>query len=208
MDKRDELGKAFGTKKTQKAIAARSINAISSQRGAGSDGPIPTDAVAEAVLDSIKDSVGDMPTREELQAIVDEAKPRPKANLNATVPKDVYKIKTLIPREILDGMDVTDWEASVEKNEGITTTSRFVSGRIVRFSEETRKLKALRYLLALIEFHSSLRILKTKGRKLPKREDLKKKMEASEDVLNSIRKQFSTGGYVSSLISRSALLLI
>lgn len=192
--RREELGMAFGTKKAKRAIAERTINAISSQGVSSSGGPIPTNAVAEAVLDSIKDSLVDMPTRDELQSVVDDAKPRPKANASATELGDVYPIKTLVPRGVLEEIDVTDWERLLKDKEDVKTTSRYVAHRMVSLEKKTEKLKALRYVLALVDFHANLRAIKGGGRKLPKKDEMETKMEAHGFMASSIKKQFSSAG--------------
>ena len=134
------LGSAFGTKKSQKAIRALTENAIASPSKSTSKNNI----LASAVLESMSQTVSSMPTREELQASIDEAKPRPKANLDAKTPGEVYTVEDLVGLDTLRMLGVKGWQDAIEKGEDVQTSSKFVAKRLVKVVgwKDVRRLKA------------------------------------------------------------------
>lgn len=189
------LGEAFGTKKSQKAIRSLTENAISSskptQTGSGKQ---VLDAAASAVIESMSQNAASAPTREELQALVDEAKPRPKANLAAESVADVYTIEDLVGFEVLKALQVRDWQTQLKKGESITTASRYVSNRVtqVGISGDVKRLKALKYLCILVDWLGCLKKGSHKTLKLPPKEDVKNSVSAAgQPFLESIRKRFA-----------------
>ncbi|KAI9677422.1 MAG: DNA-directed RNA polymerase I subunit rpa49 [Caeruleum heppii] len=201
---RDELGRTFGTKKARNAIKSQTENAISAVKRrndkdasdqAGEATPSKPDRLTTAVLDSIAPAVGDMASKEELQAATDEAKPRPKPNLAAQTPAEVYPLETLVGRDELRALTVKEWQDAAEAGNPITTKSRFVSERLQRVatSGDVRKLKVLRYLLLLLDFYRALKSAQRGGKKLPPREELKEAVEASEFLLEGVKRKFADG---------------
>ncbi|KAL0262190.1 DNA-directed RNA polymerase I subunit rpa49 [Diplodia seriata] len=190
---RQELGKEFGTKKAKKALASITENAINPTAGAA-DGKV-TDAVAKAVLESVADATADAPTREALQQAVDENKPRPKANLEATTPAEVYPPDVLIGGDNMRLIEVKSWLEAVEKNESINTESLFVSRRLVSVgsSKNVKKLKVLKYMLLLIDFLAALKPARNGAKKLPQRADLEKRTNTSGALLDGVRRKFVDG---------------
>ncbi|MCJ1413574.1 DNA-directed RNA polymerase I subunit rpa49 [Ptychographa xylographoides] len=195
---RTKLGEAFGTKKSQKAIRSYAENAIaspqkSSQRDAS--GALILDPVAAAVIESMSQNSAAAPTREELQAVIDKAKPRPKANLEATIPGDVYKLEDLVGSEALRGLKILDWQTTVGESKPVLTSSKFVSKRLVKVvtSGDVLRLKALRYLLLLLDWFACLKSGAKGVRKLPKRDDIRKIVGADvgDGMLESLRKRFA-----------------
>ena len=200
---RTKLGEAFGTKKSQKAIRSYAENAIaspqkSSQRDAS--GALILDPVAAAVIESMSQNSAAAPTREELQAVIDKAKPRPKANLEATIPGDVYKLEDLVGSEALRGLKILDWQTTVGESKPVLTSSKFVSKRLVKVvtSGDVLRLKALRYLLLLLDWFACLKSGAKGVRKLPKRDDIRKIVGADvgDGMLESLRKRFAPDTYV------------
>ncbi|KAL9612426.1 MAG: hypothetical protein Q9167_002974 [Letrouitia subvulpina] len=161
-----DLALTFGNKKTQKIIHAMMENSIpqagkSSASSPSSSSKQKLDPVASAVLESmsVADNDNASPSKEDLQALADDAKPRPKPHLDATRPKDVYPIEELVGgRDTLRGMHVREWETAVERGEEVFTRSRFVSARIATAAkaQDVRGLKVLRYLLLLLEWYRAL----------------------------------------------------
>ncbi|KAL1637314.1 DNA-directed RNA polymerase I subunit rpa49 [Diplodia intermedia] len=190
---RQELGKEFGTKKAKKALASITENAINPTAGAA-EGKV-TDAVAKAVLESVADATADAPTREALQQAVDENKPRPKANLEATTPAEVYPPDVLIGADNMRLIEVKSWLEAVEKNESINTESLFVSRRLVAVgsSKNIKKLKVLKYMLLLIDFLGALKPARNGAKKLPQRADLEKRTNTSGALLDGVRRKFVDG---------------
>src|SRR5690349_3672665 len=199
-DLRNDLGQTFGTKKSKKAIASLTENAISKPRTAAelaNTEPVKHDAVTAAMLRNMAEVTAGMATKEELQAAVDESKPRPKANLQAESPKDVYTIDELIGSEIMKVIPVKEWQDSVKAKKQIITSSKFVSDRILLASTSVLKLKVLRYLLAILQFYGATTPRRGE-RGLPKKDDLRKAMpEVPEAVVSNIIRKFSGHGVMS-----------
>lgn len=137
-------------------------------------------------------------SREDLQAAIDEAKPRPNPNLAAEAPMDVYPIDQLVGPGILRQLAVKDWQDSVEQKEEVLTKSRFVSHRIQRVVSEgdVRKIKTLKYLLLLIEWHNMLLPgPKGKGRKIPDRAQLREKLgKWGGELADGVGQRFASEG--------------
>ncbi|MCJ1283020.1 DNA-directed RNA polymerase I subunit rpa49 [Xylographa opegraphella] len=193
------LGEAFGTKKSQKAIRALTENAIAPKNSSqNSSGKSVLDPLASAVIDSMSLISGPAPTREELQAEIDEAKPRPKPNMEAQTPAEVYKIEDLVGESALQALKVRDWQSAVEANKDVQTSSKYVSRRLVKVvsSKNIMRLKALRYLLLLLDWFSCLKPGMKGMKKLPQREDIIKAVggEISGSMLESLRKKFAPDG--------------
>lgn len=198
-DMKNELGQAFGTKKAKKALVARTENALTPKMDR--NGQIQRlDGAELALMDSIKDSTANMATREELQAVVDGARPVPKGNYEAEDIQDVYDPKEIIGADILYAIPILDWQEKSKKQEEIQVPSRFVANRINRVAANehaVQRLKMLRYMLFLLVFWVSTGGGKGPGRarKIAKREKLRELMEpAPEAVIESIRRKFSDNG--------------
>ena len=193
MSARTLLGQAFGTKKSQKAIQSLTDNAIASSAG-NKKGVL--DAVASAVMNSMAESSATIPTKEELQAAVDNAKPRPKPNLEAETPADVYPAENLVGMDVLEGLAVKTWQDAVEANRDVKTSSRFVSRRLIRVvrTDDVKKLRTLKALLLMLNWYGCLQPGGKNAKKLPKREDVKKAVgpEVPDRIVDSIRKRFAT----------------
>lgn len=198
---RNDLGQTFGTKKARKAIASITENAISTDRigrGASPGGTQRTklDAVSTVMLESMAEATSGIATRDELTAAVDAAKPRPKPNLAAQTPNEVYTADTLIGPEILKLVPVKEWQDAVKAKKEIITKSKYVAHRIQRVSLDVQKLRVLRYLLCLLEFFGSTRT-RGKGvvRSLPQKEALRAAVPGvPEAVVESIKRKFSENG--------------
>lgn len=185
----------FGTKKAKRAIEAMIENTISPRKSANEGDQGALDARTKAILESL--NLSGMPSKEEMQAKVDEAKPRPKPNLNAETPADVYPLDTLITREERMALQVSDWIAAVAANESIETPSRFVANRVQTLAsqKDTIKLRALKYILAITTFNLALKPTRQGGRKLPPRDELKKKLaHLPPMLLESLKRKFAVGG--------------
>lgn len=207
LSSRAALGLSFGTKKSQKAIRALTENAIAPRKplngsttAASPSSSQPLDPLAAAVVESMASTTSTMPTREELQLDVDDAKPRPKPNLLATTPSDVYDVSDLVGgEETLRLLVVRDWQDAVAANKPVVTTSRFVSKRLANLAQsgDVKRLKTLRYLLILLEFYASLGSGSKGIKKVPQREQLRKAMgNASEGVTEGVRRRFADSKYV------------
>jgi DNA-directed RNA polymerase I subunit RPA49 len=188
---RYELGLEFGSARTQKAITERTQNIISPQKGKGG----AVGAAAQAVLNSVATAAADMPTQEMMQAAIDEKKPRPRPNLEASTPAEVYPLETLLPSGALPAIEVKEWIDTIGANEDVMVSSLYVSKRLKSLvqNKKNRKLKALRYILLLLTFNGSLKG-KGKGPKLIRpREELITQLGVSNSVIDGMLRKFASG---------------
>lgn len=191
---REALGKEFGTKKAQKMIASRTENAITKDtKGKGR-----RDDVQDAVLGAMEDDEDAAPLKQE--AMEEELlanKPIPRPNMQAESVEDVYAFNTLVPPYDAKLLQVKDWQEKARNNEPVMFSHRYPADRLgqVGKSENVNRIKALRYLTLLLEFHDAL---STGGRglkKVPKKEFLSKKLAAwPESLVDSVRRRFSDQG--------------
>lgn len=199
---RSNLGLTFGTKKSQKAIRALTTNAIQASPSKSKDydhsdkRAAQLDSLASAVVTSMP-STSSMPTREELQAEIDENKPRPKANLDAETPADVYGIEELVGGvNILRTMGVKEWIDKVGAGVDIQTKSLFVARRIRAEVQagNVKRVKTLKYLLLLVEWFKSLKDVGRGGMRVPKVEDMSDLTSVwGSEVVAGVGRRFADG---------------
>ncbi|KAI0128461.1 RNA polymerase I associated factor, A49-like protein [Xylariales sp. AK1849] len=203
LELRNDLGEAFGTKKARKAIAAITENAIAPEAAITDAGgnPRKLDASAQAMMESIQETTQGMATIEELQASVDQAKPVPPGNFDATEIHDVYKPEQLIGTDILNSIPVKQWQDAVKKNVGLSLPHQFISANmhpIASGPDAVKRLRILRYMNYLIIFHKNTRSGKERGvLRIPQRDKLIALMEnAPTPVVEDIRRKFSVNGEI------------
>ena len=209
---RSNLGLAFGTKKSQKAIRALTANAIKApptKSGSQNSGGVRTlDPLASAVVSSMVPFTSSMPTREQMQADIDENKPIPKPNFAAETPAEVYPVEQLVGgTNVLRDINVKDLISKVKAGEDVQTKSRFVSNRL-RFivqSGDVKKVRILKYLQLLLEWYKCLKLGAKGGRKVPKDEDMGPLMETyGSEAVRGIGRRFADRGFVWSASCHSA----
>jgi len=190
----------FGTKKAKKAISSLSENAITRDRArdaspGAAKRALKANPSARAVLESMAMSASNAPTKDDLQSSIDDAKPRPKHNAQATKPDEVYEVRSIVGDELMKDLRVKPWVDAVEANEEVTTKSRYVSNRLRALcqDDEIVRLKVLRYMLLLLEFFNALKTVRGGGRKLPDKGELEKAMGVEKHVVDTIRKRFADG---------------
>lgn len=158
------------------------------------------DPAAAAILDVIDASTPSLHAQEEMKQAAEEARPGPKPHLLAETPAEVYPLEELVGLDVLRILTVRDWQEKVTAGEDIVTKSRYVSGRVreVVKSGNVREIKALKYLLLLVEWYHCLKSTKQRGAKeLPHKNALAKAMDGtSEELRESIRVRFAEGKYV------------
>lgn len=204
MSSRTNLSLAFGSRKAQKAIRrALTDNAITSAVPNPSGSSLTKNVLepaAAAILDVIDASAPSLQVQEEMRKTAEEAKPGPKPHLMAETPAEVYPLEELVGLDVLPILTVRDWQEKVTAGEDIITKSRYVSGRLreVVKSGNVRGIKALKYLLLLVEWYHCLRSTKQKGAKeLPPRNVMARVMHGtSEELRESVRVRFAEGKYV------------
>lgn len=179
-------------------MTKNAISPLKPGRSAPGSSQSTLDPVASAVVSSMAATTSSMPTREDLQATADESKPRPQPQLTAERPADVYPMDQLVGKGILRQMTVKEWQDAVEGGEDILTKSRFVSHRIQNIvsSGDIRKIKTLKYMLLLLEWHGQLlATAKGGGRKIPERERLFEKLGSwGSELVKHVNNRFAEGG--------------
>lgn len=199
MERKTDLGQTFGTKKAKKAIRENVLNAIAPLRKAGEATLTKMDDAARAMLGSVGAVASQMATREELQAVVNEAKPVPKANLEATSASDVYDAAVIIGADILNLVPIREWQEKARRKEGIQVPSRFVAARINALAvddDATPRLRILRYLDLVLRFLFLAKDGRQRGTKrVPSPDKLRELMAGIPDaVVENIRRKFSDAG--------------
>ncbi|KAK1674592.1 A49-like RNA polymerase I associated factor [Colletotrichum godetiae] len=196
-DLKKDLGQTFGTKKAKKAIESVALNAIAPNKTRDS-APKKLDTASKAIMEAIGGATATMASREQLQAVVDEAKPVPRPNLEAEAIQDVYDPDEFIGREILAAIPVKDWIDPAKKGEEVLCYSRHVAGRVKKIADSgnVTKMRLLRYFYFLFTFYTMATPGKQRGTKrIPPRDKLKERMEpAPQVVIEHIRRKFSDGG--------------
>lgn len=201
---RSKLGLAFGTKKSQKAIRALTTNAIKASptksNTQASESGRALDPLTSAVLSSMAHHTSSMPTREEMQADINQNKPIPKPNLVAELPEEVYPIEQLVGgTNVLRNMNVQQLMDKVNAGEDVRTKSLFVSNRLraVVKSNDVKKVKTLKYLLLLLEWYKGLKVVAKRAKKVPKNEQMGHLMEQfGSEVVRGVGNRFADGGFV------------
>ncbi|KAA8910894.1 RNA polymerase I associated factor, A49-like protein [Sphaerosporella brunnea] len=156
-DQRVALGKAFGTRKAQSALNSREINKI--------DVSDMDKSVSTAIVNQIEENTKDMPSTLELGNALQDERPLPTFNAEATKPDEVYQREDLVSDEEWESIWVSDWI----KNNHVNTKSTHVNKRAMVLitdssKKHTRELKLLKYIASLIDFYR----FQQKGRgKLP-----------------------------------------
>lgn len=199
---RSNLGLAFGTKKSQKAIRALTANAIKASASKSKSQTSGTgralDPLASAVVSSMAPSTSSMPTREQMQVDIDENKPIPKPNLAAETPAEVYPVEQLVGGTIvLRNIKVQELMEKVNAGEDVQTKSLFVSRRLrgVVQSDDVKRVRTLKYLLLLLEWHKGLKMGLKGAKKVPKDEDMGPLMEQyGSEVVRGVGRRFADRG--------------
>ncbi|OQO03437.1 hypothetical protein B0A48_10100 [Cryoendolithus antarcticus] len=189
---REILGETFGTKKAKKAIASKTVNAIT--KGGNAQGK-PND-VETAILGSVAEKAAHIKTEEEEAEAALAAKPIPMPNLKAERVEDVYALDILIPPSDQRLVQIKDWQDNALADIPMDFSNRMTAFRVSEIAKagEYTKLKALGYLNALLEFHEALAPAGRGGKKVPKKEVLVKKMSTyPETLIDSVRRRFTPG---------------
>ncbi|OAA71278.1 RNA polymerase I associated factor [Cordyceps fumosorosea ARSEF 2679] len=199
LDLKADLSQTFGTKKAKKAIEQRVLNAIPSQKKANGQ-TIEMDDASRAILQSVGENVADMSTQQQLQAVVDEAKPRPIANVDADDIQDVYAPGAIIGDDILQMLPIREWQEKARRKENIQTTSRYVAARISALAANDaaeERLRVLRYLSFALAFYRETKSSKKREASVPTREKLRESLApAPEAVIENLRRKFSDRGQI------------
>jgi DNA-directed RNA polymerase I subunit RPA49 len=191
LQQRQELGREFGTKKAKKAIADKTVNAIVNR---DPNGKSKKDDVQDAILQSMPDTSATALTEDQALEASLESKPIPRPNLAAEEVEEVYPFNTLVPPADARMLDVSEWQEKAQNEEKVNFQHRFIAYRMnsLSLSDEIDRLKALRYLQLLLEFHSALAPAGKTGKKVPKKDVLARRLAAWPDTLvSSVRRRFA-----------------
>jgi A49-like RNA polymerase I associated factor len=173
-------------------------------------GPPPSEAMMSATVRNTQTTAID-----KLEQERQEKKPLPKPNMEATTASEAYPLPNLIENfdTTMTLLKVEPWRSAVKKDEAITMTHRFPASRVVRIVQENKKnpqmIKALQYLLILLQVHSALK--KPRGlndnASLPK--ELNRLVPAAPTVAitDSIKRKLTSSGQGSVLPTQSLILL-
>ena len=205
---RSKLGLAFGTKKSQKAIRAQTANAIKASptksNSQTAENGRALDPLTSALVSSMTQHTSSMPTREQMQADIDQNKPIPKPNIAAKLPEEVYPIEQLVGgTNVLRIMNVQELMDKVKAGEDVRTKSQFVSNRLraVVQSDDVKRVKTLRYLLLLVEWYKGLRVGPRKVKKVPKQESWME--QYGSEVVRGVERRFAEHGSASLIFYHS-----
>jgi DNA-directed RNA polymerase I subunit RPA49 len=209
-ERRNDLGQTFGTKKAKKAIASVTENAIDQSRlfrdPSKAAQPEKLTAANMALLGSLAESAANMPTREELGDASTSANTRPEGNKEAMDPTKIYTVEKVIGLDTMKIIPVRQWMETMKAKKEITTSSRFVARRLQMHAQNPEKLKILRYMLLLIDFYNASSGGKF-GRRLPKRDDLKKILgDMPEAALEGVKRKFANAGIMNKQMSDSLIM--
>ena len=199
---RSNLGLAFGTRKSQKAIRALTANAIkASPTKSRSQTPgtgRALDPLASAVVSSMTPFTSSVPTREQMQTDIDENKPIPKPNLAAELPAEVYPIEQLVGgTKSLRNMNVQDLMDRVNSGEDVQTKSLFVSIRLraVVSSGDVKRVRVLRYLLLILEWYKGLKVGSKGAKRVPRDEEMGPLIgQYGSEVVRGVGERFAVHG--------------
>lgn len=188
---REDLGREFGTKKAKKAIADKTVNAITKDVKAKGK----ADGVQEAILESMAGATADAPQKQEIEDASLASKPIPKPRLDAESVEDVYPFTSLVPQADARQLQIKDWVEKAKADEDITDFHhRFPASRVEALGkrEDVQRLKALKYLGLLLRFHDVLSGGGRSGKKVPKKEIMQKKLgDFPEGLVDNIRRRFA-----------------
>ncbi|KAK3048859.1 DNA-directed RNA polymerase I subunit rpa49 [Extremus antarcticus] len=191
LQQRQELGREFGTKKAKKIIADKTVNAITNHDPKGKG---RSDDVQDAILQSMPDTITGAPTSEQAASTALASKPIPKPNLAAESVEDVYPFDTLVPPADAKLLHVRDWQEKTKNDAAIDFKHRFPAYRVQDLgkTDQILRLKALKYLQLLLEFHDLLPSSGRNGRKVPKKDVLDAKLASWPPTLvASVRTRFA-----------------
>ncbi len=189
---REELGREFGTKKAKKRLDDRTVNALIG-KGSGNKQKA-TDDVQSAILDSMSAPGGTAALGEDeaLEAAL-ASKPIPKPNLAAATVEEVYPLTTLLPPQDAKLISIKEWEDNAKADIDMHLSHTFPNKRVQALGkrEDIVRLRALRYLNLLLDFHAALSNA-GKGKKVPRKEVMDRKLASwPEALVISVRLRFT-----------------
>lgn len=152
IDQKNALGEAFGTRKAKKVIADQARNRIDADQLA----EVQTD-----IIDSVKSTTTNLPSRQELTEKVLNDRPTPVANVDAADVADIYPIDNLISsteRDYIRVDPILNETNTKEKLELLPfQDDSFLAKRIAGETDPT-KLQLIYYASLLLGLYNNRRI--------------------------------------------------
>ncbi|KAK6522307.1 DNA-directed RNA polymerase I subunit rpa49 [Arthrobotrys megalospora] len=159
MDSRQALSAAFGNRTSKKALLDEQLNTITTS----TLGPTASTSVVSAISSAVDTATASLPTSESLRTGSGNSKylPPVHADEDGVTVDTVYRIEEMVEARVLDGCidGVREWEKSVRGGGEVESsisphyvTSR-IRGVIDSGTNVTHRLKILRYIEHLIQFH-------------------------------------------------------
>ena len=205
---RTALTETFGSKKSKRAVASLAENRLLT--GAADDEDPTSNPLSNALMATMPKD-GELPNGIAAD-IVQENKPLPRPNLEATTSDAVYPLTSLVfpSPEALKSIDVEDWQKAASEKSDIQTRSRFVASRVDPYAYATlnpveanspehlaalQRLRLLRYLLILIElsYSMSAKLGMRSGKKVPPAQKLHASLSDPKPplkIVEGIRRRF------------------
>lgn len=152
---RNALGEAFGTKKAKAAITNLEKNRIDADKLQGMELDI---------VDSVKETTQDLPTRKEMEDTVTNDRPTPFANVDATNVEDIYSLYNIIPQKEWSYLRVNSLFTAEDQDQRLELLpfdkSIYVSKHLqsVIDSNNTEKLQLLYYASLLFGVYENRRV--------------------------------------------------
>ncbi|KAK6496161.1 DNA-directed RNA polymerase I subunit rpa49 [Arthrobotrys musiformis] len=159
MDSRQALSAAFGNRTSKKALLDEQLNAINTTT-LGSTG---SSNVVSAISSAVDSATASLPTSESLRSGSGNSKylPPVHADEEGVTVDTVYRVEEMVEKRVLDGCaeGVKEWEKSVRAGGEVESTisPHYVTSRIRGVIDSgtnvTKRLKILRYIEHMIQFH-------------------------------------------------------
>ncbi|KAF3930036.1 hypothetical protein ABW19_dt0202131 [Dactylella cylindrospora] len=157
LDSRQALSAAFGNRTSKKALLDEQLNAITSS----TLGSTASSSVVSAISSAVDSATALLPSSESLKQGQGNSKyiPPVHGDEDGVTVDTVYRLEEMVEGRILDRCIVGEWEKGVREGTDVqsTTSPHYVTPRIAGIidseSNVTNRLKILRYIEHMIQFH-------------------------------------------------------
>ncbi|KAK6461101.1 RNA polymerase I associated factor, A49-like protein [Scheffersomyces coipomensis] len=152
---RNALGEAFGTKKAKAAITNLERNRIDSEK---------LQDIELDIIDTVKVSTQDLPTRAKMEEMVTHDRPTPVANVDATNVEDIYGLYDIIPKKEWSFLRVSSLFNESDESKTIEllpySNSNYINKHLTNIlaQKNTEKLQLLFYASLLFGVYENRRI--------------------------------------------------
>ncbi|CAB16261.1 DNA-directed RNA polymerase I complex subunit Rpa49 [Schizosaccharomyces pombe] len=184
MEQRANLGLAFGTRKSQKAIMEESANRVKAET---------LGDVKDQLVSNVQKATEALPTQEDIAAAQAQDRPIPPVNVGAESIEDAYKLEDIIPKEefsaiyikpLLENPDERNWAKLLPYRHSLFINERFQ--RLLSIEEVDQKRARILYYISLLQAFLFSR------RSVGNRETLRKKLaDPPEILIDGLIKRFT-----------------